>query len=216
MDGGFMNKSLPDAPSMEHLKTQARRLLASFNRQDPAAIQRIATFHATSLAPDVTRLKLADAQLVVAREHGFASWQKLKRHVEGLANTIDSTTSTRKFRQIVAELHLADVAAAAKFFEEDLGFKRGYTIAYPDGTLDFAVMVNDPVELLLHNISSDIRADIPKHIRLYFRAVDVRALHASLLDRRASVSPLQTTDYGSIEFSVIGPEGYGLVFQQFV
>jgi len=211
-----MNKSLPDAPSMEHLKTQARRLLASFNRQDPAAVLRVASVYSAKLAPDTTRLKLADAQWVVAREFGFASWQKLKRHVEGLANSIDSTTSTRKFRQIVPELHLADVAAAAKFFEEDLGFKRGYTIAYPDGAIDFAVMVNDPVELLLHNISSDIRADMPKHIRLHFRAVDVRALHASLLDRSVGVSPLQTTDYGAIEFSVIGPEGYGLVFQQFV
>ena len=208
-----MNKSLPDAPSMEHLKTQARRLLASFNTQDPAAILRVASF---KLTPEGARLKLAGAQLVVAREHGFASWQKLKRHVEGLANTIDATTSTRKFRQIVPELHLADVAAAAKFFEENLGFKRGYTLAYPDGILDFAVMVNDPVELLLHNISSDIRANMPKHIRLFFRAVDVQALHASLMARQVNVSPLQTTSYGSIEFSLTGPEGYGLVFQQFV
>jgi hypothetical protein len=35
-----------------------------------------------SAAPDQARL--SDAQLVLAREYGFASWQKLKRHVEGL------------------------------------------------------------------------------------------------------------------------------------
>ena len=120
-----------------------------------------------------------------------------------------------QFRQIVAELHLADVAAAAVFFEENLGFRRGYALAYPDGSLDFAVMVNDPVEIFLHNYSSDIRADMPKHVRFYFRPVDARALHQNLTSRGLSVSELLTTDYGAIEFKLMGPEGYQLMFQQF-
>jgi hypothetical protein len=215
-----MTLTLPAAPNMEHLKTQAKRLLEAFSSQDPDAIRRVASHYPHGSAPDATReaarLKLSGAQLVVAREYGFASWQKLKRHVESLSGGSDETAPTRKFRQIVAELHLADVAAAAAFFEEDLGFKRSYTLAYPDGSLDFAVLINDPVEIFLHNFSSDIRAELPKHVRFYFRAVDARGLHQELLSRGRLVSDVVATDYGSLEFSLIGPEGYALVFQQFV
>jgi len=140
-----MNISLPDAPNMEHLKTQAKRLLAAVHAKDPAALRRFASVFPGHGEP----FKLAAAQLVIAREYGFASWQKLKRHVATLQGAAEVTNPTRKFRQIIAELHLADVAAAATFFEEELGFKRGYTLAYPDGRLDFAIMINDPVEIYL-------------------------------------------------------------------
>jgi len=120
-----------------------------------------------------------------------------------------------KFRRIVVEPHLADGAAAVPVYEGDPGFKRGYTLAYEDGRLDFAVMVDDPVQIYLHNYSSQIHADMPKHLRLYFRAVDARALHGKLSARGGPASALVTTDYGSIEFSLMGPEGYQLVFQQF-
>lgn len=45
---------------------------------DPAARDRLA---ALDLSPE--RAQLHDAQLVVAREYGFASWSKLSRHVQG-------------------------------------------------------------------------------------------------------------------------------------
>ncbi len=215
-----MTLTLPTAPSLEHLKIQAKRLLDAFSSQQQDAVQRVAACYPRRASPgavsEATYFKLSAAQLVIAREYGFASWQKLKRHVESVSAATNAAAQTRKFRQIVAELHLADVAAAATFFEEDLGFKRGYTLAYPDGRLDFAVLVNDPVEIFLHNYSSDIRAEMPKHVRFYFRAVDARGLHRDLLSRGRAVSDVVTTDYDALEFSLMGPEGYRLVFQQFL
>ena len=60
-----MSRSLPPHPNLEHLKKQARDLLRELKQGNPA-------------------LKLADAQHALAREYGFASWPKLKAHVESL------------------------------------------------------------------------------------------------------------------------------------
>ena len=55
-------KQLPARPSLEFLKKLAKERLASIRAERPDA-------------------KLADAQLAVAREHGFASWRALHEHV---------------------------------------------------------------------------------------------------------------------------------------
>jgi len=75
-----MNKLLPENASFEHLKTQAKALLAALKSKDPAALERI------SGLPAVEPYRLADAQLTIAREYGFTSWSKLKRHVVGYAD----------------------------------------------------------------------------------------------------------------------------------
>ncbi len=72
---------LPDDPSLEHLKGQAKTLLRRFRDGDEAARALLREHH-----PDVPEeLKLADAQLVVARGYGFASWPKLKAHLDVIA-----------------------------------------------------------------------------------------------------------------------------------
>lgn len=67
-----MSRQLPSHPNLEHLRKQAKDLLHELQQQDPA-------------------LKLSDAQHAIAREYGFASWPKLKVHVESL--TIDSRSA---------------------------------------------------------------------------------------------------------------------------
>jgi len=63
-----MNKELPDASNMEHLKTQAKRLVEAVNSNDVVALERVATVFPQQSLPDAPRFKLAAAQLVVARE----------------------------------------------------------------------------------------------------------------------------------------------------
>ena len=83
-----MSKSLPSRPNLEQLKTQAKELLKQFLAGQPEAVARVREFH-----PDFARsfaggnakpFRLNDAQLVIAREYGFASWPKLKEHVESV------------------------------------------------------------------------------------------------------------------------------------
>ena len=65
---------LPSRPDLEQLRRRAKDLLRSAGRGESEALDRI---RAVSSKPT-----LASAQLVIAREHGFASWPQLKREVE--------------------------------------------------------------------------------------------------------------------------------------
>jgi ankyrin repeat protein len=56
-------RTLPQRPSLEHLKNEAKQRLKSLRQQNPQA-------------------KLAAVQLALAREYGFASWRQLKAHVD--------------------------------------------------------------------------------------------------------------------------------------
>jgi ankyrin repeat protein len=62
---GSAPAALPDEPSLEWLRKQAKRRLEELRLADPAAL-------------------LADAQFALARQYGFSSWRALKAHVDSL------------------------------------------------------------------------------------------------------------------------------------
>jgi hypothetical protein len=80
-------RPLPEKPSLQHLKYQAKDVLEGHAARDPAVAQRIREFHprwakASDAEIFAAHLTLSDAQLTIARECGFSSWTKLKRRVE--------------------------------------------------------------------------------------------------------------------------------------
>ena len=77
-----MNKELPLRPSLTQLKNQAKDLLRGFRSGDANSISRFGENHPPT--SDRLRPLFTHAQLVIAREYGFSSWPKLKRHVESL------------------------------------------------------------------------------------------------------------------------------------
>jgi ankyrin repeat protein len=68
---------LPDDPSFEQLRKQARDLRDLSRAGLPGALDLVAAHHPGGRA----EVSLAGAQLVVARHYGFSSWTALKRHV---------------------------------------------------------------------------------------------------------------------------------------
>lgn len=68
--------ALPEHPNVDQLRRQARELLRAWQRGEPNALARAASYALT--APP----RLAHAQLVLAREFGFASWPKLLDEIE--------------------------------------------------------------------------------------------------------------------------------------
>ena len=60
-----MSRDLPERPSLDHLRKQAKMLLRDLQRRDPHA-------------------KLTAAQHALAREYGFASWRALRAHLQSL------------------------------------------------------------------------------------------------------------------------------------
>ena len=80
-------RRLPANPDLNHLKYQAKDLLKGLAAHDRGVAQRIREFHprfnnATDAEIFAATLKLSDAQLAIAREHGFRSWARLKLHVD--------------------------------------------------------------------------------------------------------------------------------------
>src|SRR5437868_12402851 len=79
MKGGLVtpSKFLPPHASFESLRKQAKKLVRQMAASDPDALARV---HAQLPAP-ILPLSLRDAQLVLAREYGFAGWQDLRAAV---------------------------------------------------------------------------------------------------------------------------------------
>lgn len=75
-----MTSALPARPDLEHLRRAAKHLLRRAQEGDPDAGARLRA-HAPGLAA-----ALSTAQLVIAREHGFASWAQLKSLVTTMAS----------------------------------------------------------------------------------------------------------------------------------
>jgi ankyrin repeat protein len=94
---------LPSAPSLEQLRKRAKDLLRAHRAGDPDARARVAARHprvaaddpragddqprraGRGPAPGTDEIKLSDAQLVIAREHGFASWPRLRAYAARVA-----------------------------------------------------------------------------------------------------------------------------------
>src|SRR5262249_61608223 len=74
---------LPDNPSLENLRKQAKSLLKAIRAGNSEALARVREFHPRP-GKTSTKFSLSDAQLVIARSHGFSSWSKLKRHLDVL------------------------------------------------------------------------------------------------------------------------------------
>lgn len=71
------SKSLPDRPSLESLRKQAKKLAREIAAGDAVAIER-ARVHLPGIEPPLTQ---RNAQLVIAREYGFPGWPDLTAEV---------------------------------------------------------------------------------------------------------------------------------------
>jgi len=77
-----MSDSLPERPDLGQLRSRAKELRDAAQRGDAAALERFARRHPSARQGAVS---LADAQLVIARELGFASWPRLKAAIDARA-----------------------------------------------------------------------------------------------------------------------------------
>jgi hypothetical protein len=73
-------RHLPERLSLEQLRKQAKDLLQSYRSGVSATVAEVSQFERN---PDSAAFALSDAQRVIARSYGFASWPKLKAFVDG-------------------------------------------------------------------------------------------------------------------------------------
>lgn len=77
--GALPIKSLPARPNLEQYKKQAKELLRAWRGGEGEALTRVEQYATRESAASLT-----NAQLVIAREHGFPSWLKFAAEIERL------------------------------------------------------------------------------------------------------------------------------------
>ncbi|MCI0746778.1 MAG: ankyrin repeat domain-containing protein [Verrucomicrobia subdivision 3 bacterium] len=92
-----VSRGLPERPHLDIPKREARELLDQWRKRQPDAFERIRRRHPKYRTADDSTIvaasfRLSDAQLVIAREYGFAHWTALKQRVEAnsLAHALDA------------------------------------------------------------------------------------------------------------------------------
>lgn len=99
---------LPKRPSLEQLRKQAKELLHQLRNGHPSATERLRKYKSSASEPI-----LADAQFVLAREHGFESWPRLVHHILA-AQHPDLEQHGRIAEDLLAIYNLSDTEAATR------------------------------------------------------------------------------------------------------
>jgi ankyrin repeat protein len=154
--------TLPARPDLGHLRREARDLVRAAQAGDAAAAGRINAVSGAS--------NLAAAQLAVARDHGFASWPRLKTAVE--ARTRDLAEQARRF----CEVSIRDWSGQAVRMLEAAPELAGYNFAT-------AVVLGDA-----ERVRRDIARD-PGLVNLPDERSGFTALHAACASRWHRLDP---------------------------
>lgn len=126
---------LPPNPNLEHLKYQAKDLMKDQAAHNAGAAQRIREFHprfgrAADAEIFAAGFKLSDAQLTIAREAGFPSWTRLKRHIERptLTDQLNLLHHERiedpAFRKAVDLIDAGDATGLGRYLTQHPGLQR--------------------------------------------------------------------------------------------
>lgn len=141
-------RELPARPNLAQYKKQAKELVKTRRQHEPD-------------------FKLADAQLAIAREHGFDSWPKFAKHVDSVL--ADTTSRTGRFESAVDAIVSGDIGTVERLLNDDPALVRARSI-------------RDHHSTLLHYIGANgvegVRQRSPKN------AVEIARL---LIDRGAEV-----------------------------
>jgi catechol 2,3-dioxygenase-like lactoylglutathione lyase family enzyme len=210
-------------PSLENLRKQAKLVLRWHrDRYYPVAAQIRAVLprYRQMTDPEVLAhsFKLSDAQELVARQHGFESWQTLKAGLPTMPDHHADQTLTKAV--IIAaepELFVADIKASLDFFTQKLGFSIAFTYGEPpfyaqvrrDGArLNLKCMdrpVFDPAlreqEELLSAAMTVAAADEIKQLFLEFQSANVTFFQT-----------LKKQPWGARNFIIKDPDGNLLLF----
>ena len=114
---------------------------------------------------------------------------------------------------------VADIGTTMRWYQEQLGFTPDPFPA--NEPYVFAILRRDDVEIMLQRLNDYQKPDIYK-LRdggvwdAYIRMRGVKQLYDEVRDKVGILQPLRRQPYGQWEFEVKDPNGYVLVFSEFV
>jgi hypothetical protein len=125
LDAKHFVHPLPANPNLEQQRKLAKALARNYWRGERETVARVSALHPRPPAPD--RFALGDAQLVIARGYGFASWAKLKHKIDSLTRSpVEQFVAAVKGRDIEAVRRLLEThpELAARINEPLFDFKQ--------------------------------------------------------------------------------------------
>ena len=160
---------------LENLKKQAKLILRWHReRYYPVAAQIRGLLPRFLNLPDseilAASFKLSDAQEMVARQHGFDSWQALKTGLSSTSRKVKSSPSKATITGSEPQLFVSDIERSCEFFCKKLGF----SIIFSYGSPPFYAQVGRD------------------GARLNLRWVEGRVIDAAIRDREELLSASMT------------------------
>lgn len=143
-------RTLPPKPSLAQLRKQAKELFHSYRAGREAAVAEIERFERS---PDPATFALADAQRVLARAYGFASWAELKHRVESV-----------NFQALLAAAEARNAAAVRRLRKTHFERFDAHLVQLRDSALRRAVLDrNQELTRVLMHLGADARVGIWPH-----------------------------------------------------
>lgn len=209
-------------PNLENLRKQAKLVLRRHrDGYYPVAAQIRAALpryrHKTDTQVLAHSFKLGDAQELVARQHGFESWEALKTGLASMPKHAEQTHTKAVIIAAEPQLFVADIKASLDFFTGKLGFAIAFAYGEPpfyaqvtrDGArLNLRCVARPAIdpefrdrEELLSAALTVGTGDEVKQLFLEFQSTGV-----------AFVQTLKTQPWGARNFIVKDPDGNLLLF----
>jgi catechol 2,3-dioxygenase-like lactoylglutathione lyase family enzyme len=122
--------------NLENLRKQAKLILRWHrDRYYPVAAQirsGLARFGQMTDSEILAQsFKLADAQELIARQHGFENWQALKTGLETMSDHTEAISTKAVITGAEPQLFVADIRRSCEFFKDRLGFAIGFAYGEP-------------------------------------------------------------------------------------
>lgn len=209
-------------PDLENLRKQAKSILRRHrDRYHPVAAQIRSGLPRFSQMTDSDILahsfKLCDAQELVARQHGFESWQALKAGLSTMPEHAKQATTKPVITAAEPQLFVTDIKAACDFFTRKLGFGVIFTYGEPPF---YAQVGRDAARLNLRCVATPLidaaLRDREQLLAASLTVASAEAIKALFLEYQAAgvnfYQTLRREPWGAKGFIVKDPDGNLLLF----
>ena len=208
-------------PSIETYRKRAKQLLRWHRQRNYSVGEKVRLLeryrHLTDVEVLAMAMPLTLAQEVVAIEAGFLGWAALKAGGTDLAQPPQVQTEESRLASAVPILFVRDVSAAAKFYEEALGFQINFLHGQPPF---YASVSRDRARLHLRLVHDPNFCELAaRETSLTLVAVEVcgvKTLFHEYESRRVTFTqPLVIQPWGGLDFHVRDPDGNVVAFVQY-
>ena len=209
-------------PNLENLKKQAK-LILRWHREGhypvAAQIRRLVPRFLKMADSEIlaASFKLSDAQTMVARQHGFDSWQALKTGLSATSSKVKSSPAKATIVGAEPQLFVANIKRSCEFFCNQLGFSLVFSYGEP---AYYAQMGRDGARLNLRYverpaIESTVRAreELLSVSMTVATAAEIKLLFLEFQSAGVTFHQrLKKHPWGAKTFIVTDPDGNLLLF----